>query len=234
MTQQINLYETRLRPRHELVTARNLGVATLLALVLMTALALWTGTEARRTVQQAEVVQDQLVSTQSQLTELGKAVEARTVSPALTAEINVVKSRLAVQEEVLTVLGSGPLGNSSGFSTVMTGFAHRTQSDLWLIGFDLTAGGENLEIRGRLLDPAKLPAYVQHLRDEPVFQGRRFAALEMHAGREEDRSVTEAPTPRGATADGLVSSPVLLPRFVEFVLRSEKMATGDVATGASR
>ena len=231
MTQQINLYEDRLRPRHELVTARNLGVATLVLLVLMAALSLWSRAESDRKTQQAEAMQAQVLSTQSQLTELSKAVEARKITPALAAEIEIARSQLNMRADVLAVLESGPLGNSTGFSSVMTGFAHQAQSDLWLTGFALTAGGENIEIRGRLLDPGKLPAYVQRLRDEPVFEGRRFAALEMQAARDENRVQTDSQVTGRVeiSANGLdgASAFPLQPRFVEFVLRSEKAASGD-------
>ena len=48
MSQQINLYEERLRPRLELATGRNLGIAVLVLLVAMAGWALWEGAEADR------------------------------------------------------------------------------------------------------------------------------------------------------------------------------------------
>jgi hypothetical protein len=48
VSQQINLYEARLRPRHELATGRNLGIGVLALLVLTTTLSLWVRSEANR------------------------------------------------------------------------------------------------------------------------------------------------------------------------------------------
>lgn len=48
MSQQINLYEERLRPRLELATGRNLGIAALVLLAVMAGWSLWTGAEANR------------------------------------------------------------------------------------------------------------------------------------------------------------------------------------------
>ena len=225
MSQQINLYEDRLRPRHELATARNLGVCALLLLVLMTALALWTRADADQKSEAATAVRKQQGEEQEKLVVLSKLMAERKVSPALTTEIEVAKAMLAARKEVMAVLDSGKLGNSSGFSAFMSGFARQAQSDLWLTGFSVVQGGEEIEIRGRLLDPARLPAYVQRLSAEPVFKGRRFAALEMRDVAPEAQKV-EPPVAAKPLNAGL-QPPLKLPRYAEFVLRSENAGGAD-------
>ena len=232
MSQQINLYEARLRPRHELLTGRNLGVAALLLLLLVTGVSLWARDQAERKTRAADALQVQVTGTQNQLIELETAATQRQTDPALVAEIAIAKKLLGARQEVLTLLDSGALGNSVGFSPVMIGFARQTQADLWLTGFMLSAGGDNVEIHGRLLDPARLPSYVQHLSREPVFQGRRFAALEMNIGTAEKRpDLGGAAAVAGIVELGGSGSPdaaaasagaAKLPHFVEFVLRTAK------------
>jgi hypothetical protein len=164
------------------------------------------------------------------LTALSKVVAQRQVSPALASELEIAKATLAVRSDVIAVLDSGKLGNTSGFSALMSGFARQSQSDLWLTGFLVTAGGAEIEIRGRLLDPSRLPAYVQRLRSEPVFQGRRFAALEMR-GVDPDEQNTEPPGTAKVSAKVVPSQSVpSAPRFVEFVLRSENVDAVDAST----
>jgi Tfp pilus assembly protein PilN len=224
VSQQINLYEPRLRPRHELATGRNVGVVALLLVVLMTALAVWTGTGAARRESEAAALQKQLVGEQERLAATVKVLAERKVSPALAAELEQAKAQLASRQEVTAVLDSGRFGNSTGFASVMTGFARQTRSDLWLTGFRVTMGGDEIEIRGRALDPATLPQYMQSLSGEPVFQGRRFAALEMQ-DVEPEEVPRDDPTGAAQTAN-VEAAPVLrLPRFVEFVLRSENVGT---------
>lgn len=238
MSQQINLYEPRLRPRHDLATGRNLGICTLLVLVLMTGLAVWAEREAAVKTQVAAGLQKQVAAEQEKLVALTKSLSMLQVSPALVAELDGAKAMLASRQEVLTVLDSGKLGNAKGFSTVMSGFARQTQADLWLTGFLVSAGGEEVEIRGRVLDPAKLPAYVQKLSSEPAFQGRRFAALEMR-GVDPDEQKTDsavavnANRQNGKDAEKQAekqAAATRLPRFVEFVLRSENAAVVEGAT----
>jgi hypothetical protein len=230
VSQQINLYEIRLRPRHELAMARNLGIAALALLVLITTLALWARFDANRKSAAAAVSQKQVADEQERLTVLSKMVAQRQVSPALASELETAKATLAVRSDVIAVLDSGKLGNTSGFSALMSGFARQSQTDLWLTGFQVKEGGAEIEIRGRLLDPSRLPAYVQRLRSEPVFQGRRFAALEMR-GVDPDEQNTEPPGTAKVSATGVPQqSAPGVPRFVEFVLRSENVDVADAGT----
>lgn len=230
MSQQINLYELRLRPRHELANARNLGFAALALLLLMTSLALWARFDAGRKSVAAAVFQKQVADEQERLTAFSTTVAQRQVSPALASELEIAKATLAVRSDVIALLDSGKLGNTSGFSALMSGFARHSQSDLWLTGFLVTTGGAEIEIRGRLLDPSRLPTYVQRLRSEPVFQGRRFATLEMR-GVDPDEQNTESPGTAKVSAPGVPSPSVPgVPRFVEFVLRSENVDAVDADT----
>ncbi|MFB0936567.1 MAG: hypothetical protein QMB52_12405 [Propionivibrio sp.] len=222
MSQQINLYEARLRPRRELATGRNLGAAGLALLALVAGTAVWVGMEAARKTEAAAAIQKQLGEQQVQLTALSKAVAERRVSPALAADLDKARATLAAREEVMETLESGRQGSSAGFSAIMSGFARQAQKDLWLTSFVVARGGEDIEIRGRVLDPSGLPAYVQRLGSEPVFQGRRFSALEMI-----DRESTDEKAELSAKASpGAIAPPAALkpPRFVEFVLRSEHAA----------
>ena len=227
-SQQINLYEARLRPRHELPVARNLAMATLLVLALLTGGALWVRSGAQSKAEALALLQKQLASEQAQLAELSKSIAGRRVSSVLAAELETARAALALRNEVVAVLDSGSLGNTSGFSAIMQGFARRSQPDLWLTGFSVSSGGEEIEIRGRLLDPARLPAYMQGLRSEPVFAGRRFAALEMKGVDPLEPKAESAASSPAPAADSSVEE-AKLPRFVEFVLRSEKVAGADAA-----
>lgn len=220
MTQQINLYDDRLRPRHQLATARSLGMGAAVLLALVSAFAVYARLGADRRTAELSAIQAAVRAEQERVTALAKAVAERRVSPALSAELAKVRLQLEARQEVVDVLGSGRFGNTEGFSGVMFGFARQAQADVWLTGFSVAAGGEEIEIRGRLLDPAKLPAYVQRLSNEPVFRGRRFATLDM-------RNVEpEAPKADAATASQAPSA--LAQRYVEFVLRTESIVGGAV------
>jgi len=221
VSQQINLYEVRLRPRHELPTSRNLGIGVLALLVLMTALSLWTRFDADRKSEAAAASQKQLADEQEKMVALSKLVAQRKISPALLAELDVAKATLVARNDVMSVLDSGKLGNTSGFSVFMSGFARQARNDLWLTGFQVTHGGTEIEIRGRLLDPSRLPAYVQRLSGEPVFKGRHFAALEMRDIEPEEQKADSPGVSKAVDPGAQRQSQPRLPRYVEFALRSE-------------
>lgn len=220
MSQQINLYEDRLRPRRELATGRNLGVCALALLVVLTLCSVWARIDATRSAEAAAVTQKQLADAQETLSALSKQVAQRKVSPVLEAELDHVKATLATRVEVMQLLDSGRLGNASGFSSFLAGFARLAHSDLWLTGFRIAGGGDDIEIRGRMLDPSRLPVYVQRLSSESVFQGRRFAALEMQSVDPEQAKAESFMPAQAVTYESRGQDVQRLPRYVEFVLRS--------------
>lgn len=220
MTQQINLYDARLRPSRELATARNLAIGAAVLLLLTSVTALYVRHEASSKTAIQSALQAEVRGEQERLLVLGKASAERRVSPELASELTNTRAMLARRQEVMDVLDAGRPGKLSGFSEIMYGFARQAQSDVWLTGFSVSAGGDEIEIRGRMLDPAKLPSYVQRLSSEPVFQGRRFSALDMRsvdpALPMPDQAAPGAPAVPAASAQPIAA----LPRFVEFVLRS--------------
>lgn len=228
MSQQINLYEARLRPNRALLSGRNVCVAAACLVGLMVAWGAWVRIEAQGKTAAALQSQQAVSQTQEKLVALTREVGERKVSSSLASEIDSVRALLAVREEVMTVLGAGALGNTTGFSGFMAGFARQAQNDLWLTGFRISEGGAEIEIRGRMLDPARLPAYVQRLGEEKVFAGRRFAALEM-------RGVEPEKAADAAAAGGKVPPASTEPavRYVEFRLRSENALRGEKESQAT-
>ena len=219
MSQQINLYESRLKPKHELPTGRNLGIALIVVLLLLVPIILWAQQQADEKAAAAAIVERQHNDEQNKFTELAKAMAERKVSSALVSELSTAKAALNMREEIIAYLDSGAVGNTTGFSGVLSGFSQLSQSDLWLTGFTVTNGGLDIEIRGRLFDQAKLPAYVKKLGQESPFQGRRFATLEMKSvDPKDDKKTAFASAPSAASVE-----PAKLVPYVEFILRSENV-----------
>ncbi|MDR0576242.1 MAG: hypothetical protein LBI87_01565 [Candidatus Accumulibacter sp.] len=229
MSQEINLYEERLRPRREVLTARNLAVAALALLLGVMGAAAWTEREAAEREAEAEEMKARAEDRQTRLTALAKAVSERSVSPALAARLSEARETLADRANVIEQLESGRLGSATGFSGFFSGFARQApvNPDLWLTGFIVDRGGGAVEIHGRTLDASMLPVYVQRLGSESAFAGRRFAGLEMsRKDLAEDAAGKPRPAPAAAgKATGAAAAPGPA-RFVEFVLRSEGAADG--------
>jgi MSHA biogenesis protein MshI len=213
MSQQINLYEERLRPHHEFVTGNNVGVAALIVLAAVASAAVWANRGAADKSATATQLQAQVSEQQTQLMALTKAVSERRVSSALSADLENAREMVTVRAAAIEQLESGRQGNVSGFSGIFSGFAHLAEagSNLWLTGFAVTRGGEAIEIHGRMLEASALPIYMQRLGSEAAFAGRQFATLEMLDRDQGNESAEKPAAPQ---------------RFMEFTLRSEAVADG--------
>ena len=228
MSQQINLYEARLRPSREWLNGRRLLLAAALLLALLVLTGIWARLGAERVEAELAGVRGEVAASQQQLAAIASKHAALQVSAVRQAELDSARAQLASRQAAMALLDSGRLGNSSGFSALMTGFSHLAANDLWLTAFSVTAGGQEIEIRGRLLAAGSLPAYVQRLGEEPAFAGRHFAALEMQRPAAAPGS-SDAATGAGARPAG--EGAVADPRVIEFVLRSEKGGAEAAAAG---
>ena len=229
MSQEINLYAEHLRPSREWLNGRRLLLAALLLLALLALVGIWARLAADRAEAALASVSGEVAASQQQLAAIAKAHGALQVSATRQAELDGARAQLSSRQSAMALLESGRLGNSAGFSGLLTGFAHLASDELWLTAFAVTAGGQEIEIRGRLFAAASLPAYVQRLGAEPAFAGRHFAALEMQRpATVQGQSATGNKAPEAMT-DGASAAD---PRVIDFVLRSEKGGGGETPAPA--
>ncbi len=203
MSQQINLLNPAFRKTRDWLSATPLAAFTLLLLLLIAAAAyaarVTADAQEKRTLEQ----EAKLKTTQEQLLSLSKEVAEKKPDPRLQADLTNLQGQQKTREEIVAYLSSGNLGSSSGFAEYLRGFARQVTPDLWLTGFALGAGGNEMEIHGRMLNAEALPEYIRRLNREPAFHGRSFAALTIVRPGQEKQ-------PAGGAA--------LPTRYVEFVL----------------
>ena len=144
----------------------------------------------------------------ARLSRMSEQFALRPPSKQLIQDIQTMEFRLKVRQDLVSVLNSGVLGNTSGFSDYMRAFAREHVDGLWLTGFTLTGGGE-VSIRGKALRPELVPVYIERLSQEKTLQGRSFASMELH----------RPPAQPVSTEKG--SEPGLQPQYVEFDLKAE-------------
>jgi hypothetical protein len=150
--------------------------------------------------------------TKQQVEAATKAAAVRKPSPQLIAEVERVEGLLRRRGEILRLLEGGVVGSTGGFAEYLRGFARQAPQGLWLTGFTIGSGGNDMEIRGSMLNPAALPDYIQRLGTEKAFQGRNFAALTMNRA---DPPAAVRPAAQGAA---VVPVPTSALRPVDFVL----------------
>jgi len=222
MSAQINLYHPRFLKVRDWLNLGNLALTVALVAAVLGAWTLVARNEASQRQAEAATVSAELETVKAAIEEANRK-SSQPANPQLLAEVEHARSALAHREEIARLLESGAVGNSSGFSGFLRGFARQVPSGLWLTGFTLGAGGSDMEIRGSTFDEKIVPDYIRRLGGEKVFQGRSFSALSLQ--REAATSAPAAPVAADAEAavspapTSSVTGPALAPRRpVHFVL----------------
>jgi len=118
----------------------------------------------------------------------------------LEDELKQLEAQAKAQDNVLTTLKSGVIGNTEGYSEYMRAFARQSINGLWLTAFDIVGDGTQMSLSGAVVNPQLVPAYIQRLSREKVMHGKTFSTLQMQQPKKDGER--------------------LVPRYVEFSLRS--------------
>jgi Tfp pilus assembly protein PilN len=153
---------------------------------------------------------------------LKQATAGRTITtapqapPKPDAELEMKLRELQAQHEarqrLVETVRRALTESSGGFSEYMRVFSRQKMDGVWLTGFDIASGGEDLTISGRAASADLVPAYLQRLNREAPLQGRQFAKI----------SVNQLPARQSAqppdAAAGARGAP---PSYVEFMVSTD-------------
>ena len=196
MTQQINLYNPAFLKRNP---AGAPGALLAYVVVAVLALVLGGATIVRGQVTQLNarltVVEAQIKAEQEKSTALAAQRAARVRDPALEVQVTRLEGMVRVRNESMAAISGGALGSTSGFSGHMRALARQPVSGLWLTGFSLAEGGAEVALRGRMLDAALLPRFLQRLSSEKVFEGKGFKTLVIGPPTAAEGALNPAPAP---------------------------------------
>lgn len=211
MSQQINLLNSRLRVKRDALSLPLLVAVALFLVIALAATSLYSFRQRQALMKEEASLLKEYKNMTDQVKALGDVVASRKPNPELLRQATALKEMLQPREEVLLRLQKLSL-EEGGFSPYFQGFSRQALEGVWLTEFVI--GRANISIRGRLTDPALLPAYIRRLNSEKNFQGRNFSTLDMLAVEPKTREAI------GTTA----KTPVLarpLPPYTEFALQSK-------------
>jgi hypothetical protein len=104
---------------------------------------------------------------------------------ALQDEVRQLEKKTADQTELIEVLKSGAIGNTTGYSAYMRAFSRQIVQGLWLTGFKVTGDAAQISLSGAVMSPQLLPEYIQRLGKESIMQGKTFSTLQMQQPKPE-------------------------------------------------
>jgi cell division protein FtsB len=212
MSQQINLLLPALRPRFDWLALPVVAGAALAGFALMAILAVLGVSQAASLKAREADIASQLRAAQQQMQSLAQSIAARQGDNTLEQQIEAARLGIAQRQEVIAVIAQGDVTKGNAYSGLVQGFSRQIVEGVWLTGFRFA--DKDIEIRGRLLNPALLPTYINRLNDEPAFSGRRFGALDMKGVEPAEVKPGEPPATVKAS-----------PSYTEFALRTE-LVTG--------
>jgi hypothetical protein len=156
-----------------------------------------------------------------QVASISKEFSPQGRSRLLEEEAARLNARLKQREDLLVLVRTGGLGNTTGFSRYLFALARQGTPGVWLTGVTVAGDEASLLLNGRALHADLVPTYIRALNKEEVMRGRRVSELRMTA-REQQATATAAPggaTGSAPAAGGAAATPQGAPapmRYVEF------------------
>ncbi|HEY4080614.1 MAG TPA: PilN domain-containing protein [Burkholderiaceae bacterium] len=203
--QHLNLLDEHVRPPRQRYTAVQslMACAALLALGGLAAASLHWAAQGR---------QEELDQTRLSLNSLQAQWQAPPALASVLAtqarELQALREQDHRQQALALALSSGSAGRREGYADHLRALWHQGGSaQLWLTGFRVD--GQDMEIAGRMTDAAALPPYLRQLNEEPLFQGRLFAQLNVS-------------TPTGNGVGNGAGNEAGSPSFTEFLLTTHE------------
>ncbi|WP_273027766.1 hypothetical protein [Massilia timonae] len=179
MKQQINLFNPAFQPQKQVLSSATIALAVGAVLAGVAILAVIGKMETAELRRQADSGAVQLEKRQARLASANREFVPRQKDATLEAQIAEANTQLAAMRHISGALSRGELGDTGGFAGYFKALARQSAQGLWLTGVTVGAGGAQIGIRGRTVDPAMVPGYLNRLTHEPLMQGKSFASLQI-------------------------------------------------------
>jgi Tfp pilus assembly protein PilN len=179
MSQQINLFNPIFLKTKKVFSAvalfQTFGLV-LLGAILVMAYAIYQSIDLKKS---AAIVSAQLRTVETQVAKLRAQVTTPGANKALEESLAKLEADIKNRQKIAVILQKSDFGNTQGYSAYLAAFARQIPNGLWLTGFDISGGGNEVGLQGRTLKPELVPTYISQLKREPIMQGKSFAALQM-------------------------------------------------------
>jgi len=173
--QQINLYQPLKKERQMLSAGHMLMVAglTVICLAAVYAWLFFAHSKLEQQLQVSKKQQQQLTST------LQMAAEKRNIkaNPILEARLRQMEKEKARRVPLINWFETQFSEGTEGFVPMLNGLTRQDLPDLWLRQIRISDNGHQLRLQGNALAPEQIPAYLERLGNETVFQGISFVRV---------------------------------------------------------
>lgn len=148
------------------------------------------------------LVAQNLRERQAQLAKFEANLTHPELDPFLQAELERLHRVRNGLNNNLVAIARHTGARSSGFSAYFSGLARNTVEGLWFSNVALSAGGEEMLLKGQAIEPELVPRLLQTLSAEQAFTGRTFRNVSFERQVMDTGSVVDFEL-RSARSDGV-------------------------------
>lgn len=204
MSQQINLFDGGLVKSKDWFTLPLVAVVYVLVAGVM--FYLFTGLEAENA--QLQVQRDQAFAQyetmQKKVAEFSQRVAPVDI-PKLEAELKNLNARFEMQSQILAIFQQSISDSANHLVDYMRALTAQQQPGLWLTGFRFEPAAQNVSLSGQSLQSEDIPAYLDLLSTQRVFEGTQFSGLQFKQVELKKNQPATAVTASPATAAATVA-----------------------------
>jgi hypothetical protein len=179
MSQQINLFNPVFLQKGKHFSSVAMAQALAVLVVGASVIGGYTSYQMGVVKREAGMTTTRLKTAQAQLDTVANQGVPKEKSKALEEELRTAEADIRSEQKVIEFLKTGEFGNTRGYSEYFKAFGRQIGSGIWLTGFTIMGPGTDIGVQGRALRADMVPAYLGRLKNEPVFRGKSFAAIEM-------------------------------------------------------
>lgn len=184
MSQQINLFNPIFLRQEKYFSAKTMVESLALMLIALGAFYVYARGEVRSLEYVAADAAHQLNDARDRLLKLGGEFSPERRSKLLEAQVAGAENEARGKQELLASLHATASAGTPDYSEYFAAFARHALPGVWLTGFSVDGGGEQISVQGRALHPDLVPKYIRALNAEAVMRGRSVTSLKLSAHRE--------------------------------------------------
>ena len=174
MIQSINLYTEDMRPQRDLLTLPHLVAAALVAIAIVASASAYANWRAHQSSNLESIAESRAAELHAQVAADEKRLEGRVEDSALQADLEQLTAALRHRDQLVQRVEQLASRSAAGFSPYMLGLANQAVDGVWLTGMEIDRDTGDLVLKGLTSNGSLVPLYLEQLRSEPVFNGRRF------------------------------------------------------------
>ncbi len=206
INQQVNLFQPIFRKERKLLSFKVLTQACAAVLVVLLTMYGWSVQQTQQMKTDLVQLKKQQTQFSTQLAEVSVRLAGMKTDTASQLALASLEQELAARQKVVAALTRVKDSYTHGVSNYLESFSRQAPKGVWLTGFSVQAGGENLVIRGKSLRAALVPTFLQQLSSESTLSGTEFGLLQIQREKPDTRFVdftvytgTQPPQPRTLT-----------------------------------